>query len=166
MNKTEYNSIHEFLRKNKSGVICEHCGSNEKKLDNALIEGMTHKKDVNNYIKLCRKCHYNYDHKDKYKHSKDVKIKIGLKSKERILKNGVHSNFKYSRLGTHLSNEHKKSISEAMSGEKHHNSKLTEQDVKEIRLSILKPTELSKNYNVTYRTINNILKYKTWKNLD
>lgn len=166
MNTTEYNSIHDFLRKNKKGSICEHCGSDKKKLDNALIKGMSHKRDVNNYMKLCRKCHYNYDHSEGYKHSEESKIKISLASKERIKIKGVSVKFTKSRLGCNISEAHKKIISISMSGENHHGSKLTEKDVIEIRSSLLKPTELAIKYNVTYRTINNVLKRKTWRNLD
>lgn len=166
MDKRIYNSIHDFLRKNKKGIFCEHCGCCDKKLDNALIHGKDHKKDVDNYIKLCRKCHYKYDHADGYKHTESSKERISKASKERIKKNGVSEKFIKSRFGKKISTEHKKIISINMSGENHHQSKLTEKDVLFIRKSILKPTELALKYNVTYRTIHNIIKKKTWKNLD
>lgn len=53
-----------------------------------------------------------------------------------------------------------------MSGENHHNSKLTTCDVIEIRKSNLKGRELANIYNVSYKTIRNILNRKTWGNLD
>jgi len=107
MDKKEYNRIHDFIRKNKIGIECEHCGVTNKRLDNALINGKNHIKNTENYIKLCRKCHYKYDHPEGLKHSKEAKIKIGIASSERIKKNGVNVNFINSKLGKKQSQETK-----------------------------------------------------------
>ena len=107
MDKKEYNRIHDFIRKNKSGDCCEFCGESKKRLDNALILGKKHEKNISNYMKLCRKCHYNYDHPDGLKHSEEAKIKIGLASAERIIKNGVSTNFINSQKGRKQSKETK-----------------------------------------------------------
>lgn len=105
MNKKEYNSIHSWLRINKKGDICEICKCKGKKLDNALKNGCKYEKNIDNFLKLCRKCHYHYDHPDGFKHSEETKIKISIASSERIIKNGVHENFIYARKGMKTSNE-------------------------------------------------------------
>lgn len=166
MTLKDYRNIHDWIRRRMNHIKeCSFCGETSK-LDNALITGKEHCKDVDNYIKLCRKCHYKYDHPNGIKHSELSKDKISKSSKERIKYNGVSDKFKYSRLGSKISKEHKDIISKAMSGENHHNSKLTKYDVIEIRKSNLKGNELANIYNVSYRTIRNILNRKTWKNLD
>lgn len=166
MDKKEYNSIHWWLKNNMIGDECAICGTREKKLDNALKTGFKYEKKTENFIKLCRKCHYNYDHPNGFKHSTESKIKIGIESKKRILRNGVSEKFINSKKGTKITEEHKKIISEKMKGENHHQSKLTEQDIIFIRNSNLKLTELAIKYNVTYENIYNIKKKKTWKHLD
>ena len=47
-------------------------------------------------------------------------------------------------------------------GQSHHNSKLTEQDVREIRASAEKKTELAKRFNVTTSTIYYIRTCRSW----
>jgi hypothetical protein len=166
MDLKEYNRIHDFIRKNKIGNKCEHCHSENKRLDNALIIGKNHSKNIENYIKLCRKCHYKYDHPNGRKHTKEAKIKIGIASKLRILNSVCNEKFIKARLGKKITDEHKKIISLKMSGENHHQSKLTKKDALYILESKEKPTFLAIKFNVTYRTIANIKSRKTWKNLD
>ena len=63
--------------------------------------------------------------------------------------------------------EQKQIISECMSGEKHHQAKLTENQVIEILKNNTETEyELSARYNVHVVTIRNIKKRKTWKHLD
>lgn len=163
----DYRNIHDWIRRRMKHIkACERCGDTESILDNALINGKFHEKNVENYIKLCRKCHYNYDHPEGYKHTIESKNKIGLESKKRISNKGVSEKFINARKGTSITDKHKKSISNTMTGEKHHQSKLTEKDIIEIRNSTLKPTELALKYKVTYRNIYNIINRKTWKHLD
>jgi DNA-binding transcriptional regulator YiaG len=51
-------------------------------------------------------------------------------------------------------------------GEKHHNSKLTIKDIKEIRKSVdMTQRKLAKKYGVGQRTIVDILQRKTWKHI-
>lgn len=166
MNNKEYQRIHDFVRKQKKEIkYCEHCGL-EKKLDCALINGLNHEKNPENYICLCRKCHYKYDNEHGFKHTEESKNKIGISSKERILKNGVNINFVNSRKGAKLSEKHIEKISESMKGENHHQSKLKEEDIIFIKKSDKKPMDLAIKFNVTYKTIWNIKNNKTWKHLD
>lgn len=167
INSKDYRNIHDWIRRRMKHITaCEKCGDKESILDNALITGKYHEKKVENYIKLCRKCHYNYDHPEGYKHTKESKNKIGLESKKRILNNGVSEKFINARKGTFITDKHKELISNAMAGEKHHQSKLTEKDVLYVLNSKESPTKLAKEFNVTYRTIANIKSRKTWKHLD
>ena len=166
-NSKDYRNIHDWIRRRMKHITaCEKCGDKESILDNALITGKYHEKKVENYIKLCRKCHYNYDHPEGYKHTKESKIKIGLASKKRIKENGVSNNFIYSRKNCKISKEQKQKMSKAKEGEKHPQSKLTEKDVLYVLNSKESPTKLAKEFNVTYRTIANIKSRKTWKHLD
>lgn len=107
MESKEYNRIHDFIRKNKKGNECVFCGESEKRLDNALIKGKEHSMNIDNYIKLCRKCHYNYDHPEGIKHSEETKKIIGAKSSERIKKQGVSKSFINSQKGVKQSQETK-----------------------------------------------------------
>ena len=161
-----YSTIHSWLLSNcNKENSCRHCGDSDKKLDNALIHGKLHDKIPDNYMKLCRKCHVNYDRPD-YKHSDSAKIKIGIASAERIKKNGVSDNFKNDRKGAKITSEHKKIISDSMSGENHHQSKLTKEDVMDIFNSKERHCDLAREFKVTYRTIYNIKTKKTWKHLN
>lgn len=166
MENKNYQKIHSYIRLKKKNIVnCENCGE-QKKLDCALIHGKEHEKNEENYICLCRKCHYKYDHPKGIKHTKESKIKIGLASKKRIKENGVSNNFIYSRKNCKISKEQKQKMSKAKEGEKHPQSKLTEKDVLYVLNSKESPTKLAKEFNVTYRTIANIKSRKTWKNLD
>lgn len=167
MTPKEYRRIHDWIRKRKNHIKeCAFCGKTDTPLDNALINGKEHEKCENNYIKLCRKCHYNYDHPSGYKHTDDTKLKIGIKSKIRIKENGVNENFISSRKGKKITNEHKSIISLSMSGENHHQSKLTEDEVMYIFHSEESFKTLIDKYKITYRTIRNIKTKSTWKHLN
>ena len=78
---------------------------------------------------------------------------------------------KYSemRKGVKFSDEAKNNMSMAKQGSKHSRSKLNEKQVLEIRKNNTnKPNyslEASKKYNVSWHTINYILKRKTWKHI-
>ena len=55
-----YSSIHKWINKyKKKPLLCEHCGK-EKKLDWANIDHK-YKRNLNDWIALCRKCHIKYD---------------------------------------------------------------------------------------------------------
>jgi hypothetical protein len=107
MTEKQYMRIHDFVRRNKpKNKTCEHCGL-EKKLDNALITGKTHDKNVDNYIQLCRSCHNKYGYPDGKKHSEESILKIGIASSKRIEKNGVNANFINARKGATATEETK-----------------------------------------------------------
>ena len=70
MTKKEYRDIHQWLRATYGRPqICEQeqCSGLSKTYDWALKSGMSHKKDKNNYLRLCRKCHGKYDVTDEKK---------------------------------------------------------------------------------------------------
>jgi len=56
-----------------------------------------------------------------------------------------------------------------MQGEKHPQAKLTEQDIKEIRLlnsmKCFMQREIGEIYNITNKHVNNIVKFKIWKHV-
>lgn len=107
MTEKQYMRIHDFIRRNKpKNKNCEHCGL-EKKLDNALITGKIHDKNIDNYIQLCRSCHYKYDYPHGKKHSKESILKIGIASSKRIKENGVNINFINARKGSKPTEETK-----------------------------------------------------------
>lgn len=84
MTEKEYMRIHDYVRRKKPyNKTCEHCGL-EKKLDNAVVTGKSHEKNIDNYIQLCRICHNKYDYPNGKKHSKESIIKIGIASSKRI----------------------------------------------------------------------------------
>lgn len=55
-----YNGLHKWLNKNyPKNNICNHCGK-KSKTDYANISGK-YKRDIKDFIELCRKCHIEYD---------------------------------------------------------------------------------------------------------
>jgi len=61
-NYSEYVRLHEQIRKIKGyAKICEHCGS----ITNVCWANKSHeyKEDLDDWIALCPKCHYQYDKK-------------------------------------------------------------------------------------------------------
>ncbi len=59
-NNVGLKALHNWVRRNKkSSEICEHC-KKVKKVELANIDGK-YKRDVNNFIWLCRSCHELYD---------------------------------------------------------------------------------------------------------
>jgi hypothetical protein len=91
---TSYFNIHNWLTKNYIKKQCENtkCSGKSKTLDWALIHGLEHTKNRENYLVLCRSCHILYDMTDERrkncshpghpgymkgkKHSKETKDKM------------------------------------------------------------------------------------------
>lgn len=166
MNSKEYRRIHDWIRRRmKHLTVCSQCG-NSGKLDNALINGLQHERNIDNYMKLCRTCHYNYDHPNGIIHSDETKTLIGKHSKERIARNGVNKNFIYSKKGTKISEAQKLVLSQKMSGENHPRSKLTEYEVRIIFNSEEPFDSLSNKYGISKSTIIAIKTKRVWKHLD
>lgn len=59
-----YSALHSWIRKNKgTPKKCEHCGrTDKKKYEWANISG-EYKRDLNDWIRLCTKCHREFDKK-------------------------------------------------------------------------------------------------------
>jgi hypothetical protein len=166
INSKEYRRIHDWIRRRMNNInICSHCG-NTGKLDNALINGFQHERNIDNYMKLCRTCHYNYDHPNGITHSDETKTLIGKHSKERIERNGVSEKFINARKGTRISDEHRLILSQKITGENHHKNKLTENEVIEIFNSDETLINLSNKYCVSKSNIIAIKTKRTWKHLD
>ena len=160
-----YRNIHDWIRRRMNHINkCSFCGS-EKNLDNALIKGKEYKKDINNFIKLCRKCHRKYDFEIEFTHSEQTKKIISNYSKIRVKEKGVSLNFINSQKGKTLSKERKELISNNMKGENHHSAKLNNEKVIEIFNSNLSIKDLSIKFNVSKGTIKNIKNKKSWKHL-
>lgn len=162
----EYARIHQYILKHKKGSVCEICGATDKKLDNALIRGKEYEKKIDNFLKLCRMCHYHYDFPNGRKHTQETKDKMAILSSQRIKIIGVSQKFINAQKGKIRTEIHKQKISESISGDKHHSKKLNKEQVFEIISSKEKPTALARKFNVTYRTIYNIQKRKNWKIID
>jgi len=58
--EAKHAAIHVWLAKNKIKKKCEFCNS-IKFIDYALIRGLKHSHNINNYMTLCRSCHMKYD---------------------------------------------------------------------------------------------------------
>lgn len=59
-----YGIVHYWLRQNFGlPSQCDKCGK-EKKCDWALIKGKKYERNRENFIKLCRRCHFRYDHQE------------------------------------------------------------------------------------------------------
>jgi hypothetical protein len=57
-----YNSIHSWILNNYKKSRCQKCSS-KKNLDFALKKGKKYQRIRKNFLVLCRKCHWEYDHK-------------------------------------------------------------------------------------------------------
>jgi len=155
MNKNEYNEIHVYIRKNKpKKQECEHCFKS-KKLDCALITGKKHERNIDNYIYLCRKCHYHYDHPNGISHSLETKIKIGIASKERILKNGININFVYGMVGKKHKNETIEKMSKSKLNNHPYSKKVINTKTNEIYTNI---KEASEKNNIKYNCLSAMLR--------
>jgi hypothetical protein len=63
---TNYSYIHDWNnRLQKKLGSCEFCGL-EKKTEWALMHGKEHKRGLDNYLELCKKCHISYDKTDEW----------------------------------------------------------------------------------------------------
>jgi hypothetical protein len=57
----KYTGVHAWVRKNKPKLgVCQYCGVKTNKLDLANIS-KNYKRDLNDYIYLCRSCHMKMD---------------------------------------------------------------------------------------------------------
>lgn len=78
-NKAGYSAIHDWIRRNKvKPILCEVCNQ-KKKLQASNISG-EYKRDINDFIYVCSKCHSKIDHKSRPK-GQDVKTSK-LKNKQ------------------------------------------------------------------------------------
>lgn len=87
----KYNSIHWWLRRKVgSAYRCENetCDGSSVVFEWALKKGKEYDRIPENYIQLCRKCHFSYDLKESQKNSFDKgrllaqKARIGMKHTE------------------------------------------------------------------------------------
>ena len=77
-----YGIVHYWLRKNfVKKNICEHCGI-YKKCDWALKKEKKYERNRNNFIELCRSCHYKYDHQNKLRIKKPVCLDCNTELKD------------------------------------------------------------------------------------
>ena len=75
---TSYSAIHKYLVRNfgkANFCINIYCNHTSIRFDYALIKGRKYTHDINDYIRLCRKCHLAYDSRKKNYHNKDNVIK-------------------------------------------------------------------------------------------
>ena len=80
MKKDNYNSIHQYFKRNgASKKVCKFCGAT-KYLDWALKHGKDYDRNLENYLVLCRSCHLKYD----FEVRKNPKPKVSPKLEYRI----------------------------------------------------------------------------------
>lgn len=59
---------------------CEHCGSTKEKIYDWANKSGEYKRDIGDWLRLCRKCHSKYDYKEKlFKWRQTVKKKYNWK---------------------------------------------------------------------------------------
>jgi len=115
--------------------------------------------------------------------SKEVKIKISESCKKawtddmrenqsRIMKERWKNDKGFIELHKNkeitISEEGRRSISEKKRGSKHHNAKLTEEDVKEIKTMLkngVSRNDIMKMFNVSYKNLSKIATGKTWSHV-
>jgi len=85
-NKVGYTALHIWVRQNKPKPnACEICGKITTKLEAANISG-GYKRDINDFVYLCKKCHRRFDNiKKKNPNIKPLTI---LKQQQEEIKNG------------------------------------------------------------------------------
>jgi len=75
--KAGYGSIHDWVRRWKGKpLICEHCGKLKTSPKSIQWSNIDHKykRNLNDYISLCVKCHEEYDQQNNYKYAKSRNI--------------------------------------------------------------------------------------------
>lgn len=146
-----YQAIHQYLLKYypKTGV-CEECGKRSKRTEHALIHGRHYSRNREDYRELCPGCHHQYDQAGKPKSPALVaKMREGQKRRwEREREQGIRR-----RLPT---------------GEQVAASKLTDAKVAEILVRFRDgetSITLSRDYDVSKRTILEIVHRRIWKHV-
>jgi group I intron endonuclease len=123
-----------------------------------------HKKDLIKEEQLMLDNYKSYEKHFGFNIAKTAGSMIGFKHTDETKKS-----WSKKRSGVKLTFEAKESMSKAKLGSKHPRSKLTEIDVVNIRNSFDNKRDYSritaKKYNVSWHTINYILKRKTWKHI-
>jgi group I intron endonuclease len=108
--------------------------------------------------------HLSYIRKNGFNINKIANSMLGFKHSEK-----TKSNWSAKRKGIRFSSESKKNMSESKKGSKHPKAKLTEEQVIEIRTNNNNKRDYSLKtsikYNVSWHTINYILKRKTWTHI-
>ena len=57
-----YSAIHHWLKRWKGKPsVCEHCGTKSAKIFNWANLSGEYKRELEDYISLCRKCHHEFD---------------------------------------------------------------------------------------------------------
>ena len=111
---SEYISIHSWLsRHHGSPKHCVHClSTTEKRYEWAIKKGCKYEKNIDNYLRLCKKCHHKYDGQIGMRRSESTRKKI---SNSKIGNKNT--------LGHKLTEEHKNKIANSMA------KKLTDEQV-------------------------------------
>lgn len=142
---SDYFYIHRelyTLKGKASDRICVDCG--EKACDWSHIHN-TDPLDVNNYESRCRSCHLKYDYTD------DRRLKVALANKSMTIDYSL------------------KSYDPKFQGENNGHSKLTENDVREIR-KIYEDgnttiASLARKYRMSESGVRDLIKRKTWSHV-
>jgi len=78
-----YHALHDWVeRKLGKPLKCEHCGCENKRLEWAN-KSHEYKRDIDDWIRLCRKCHIKYDRSDNDKNWGIATKKFNISSKKR-----------------------------------------------------------------------------------
>lgn len=83
--QVSYSGLHKWINRELGKPdICEHCGTQDKKLDWAN-KSQEYKRELTDWIRLCRSCHLKYDYKHGRNRQGGFAVNIELACKAGII---------------------------------------------------------------------------------
>ena len=170
----EHYEVSNLGRVRSRSVFIPHDGSWNKDMNGYIKKVKIHNQQVNRYgylqTKLCKygKCRQLTIHRlvakafiENPENKSQVNHIDGNKKNNRV------DNLEWTTRSENVKHAYDTGLmsSKHMTGSNHPLSKLTEDDVREIRTSEKKLKDLAKQFGVSYATIIDIKKHRTWKNI-
>lgn len=170
----DHYEVSDHGRLRSRAIFIPHDGSWNKDIGGYIKKVKMHNQQVNRYgylhSKLCKygKCNHRTIHRlvataflenpnkhPQVNHIDGNKMNNHVDNLEWVSRSG---NIKHA-YDTGLMN------SDHLKGSKHHNAKLTEDDVRAIRASDKSRKELMEEYGISYSTLKDVLNFKSWKHV-